>query len=102
MLSDKDRKRFDISKINDKLFEDVVSVKQHMIANAQNAIEKMANTAVILGEKAFESLTEKEYLNDQKDLNVQAETKDDIILVELGNGVKAKMSAINLKGMVGQ
>jgi hypothetical protein len=102
MLPDKERTRFDISKINDNLFVDIDSVKKHMISNAENAIEKMAKAAVLLGDQSFVSLkTEKESIN-QKDLNVQAENKDDIILVELGNGVKAKMSAMNFKGAVGQ
>jgi hypothetical protein len=102
MLPDKERTRFDILKIKDDLFEDISSVKKHMILNAQKAIEKMANAAVLLGDQSFELLKLAEDLNDQKDLNVQAENKDDIILVELGNGVKAKISSTNLKEAVGQ
>jgi hypothetical protein len=103
MLPDKEKTTFDIAKVKDNLFDSIDLVKDHMITNATNAINKMSHAAVMLSKEAFNI---KEAVNEniviQNDKHVQVETNNDIIMVDLGNGVKAKMNTNNLEKVAGQ
>lgn len=95
MLPDKEKTCIEITKVKDNLYESLESVKTHMITNATSAIENMANSAEILGKKAFGKV-------DQKEEHVQVETNNDIIMVDLGNGTKAKMNSSSLEKVINQ
>jgi len=107
MLPDKEKTKFDITKVKDSLFTSLEAVRNHMIDNATNAINSMAKTANDLGNKVF-VVNKKELIDNivekptQNENNVQVNANDDIIMVDLGNGVKAKMNTKNLKKVANQ
>jgi hypothetical protein len=87
-----------------------------MISNAINAIDKMLNTAIkitevvysVSGNEIIPESSDQENLFQEQDSNlqtrlpgeparVQSELDDDIIKVDIGNGVIANMSASSLK-----
>jgi len=98
MFPDNKKTLVPVNKIKGKVFDSLELTKKHMLENTQNAINKMAAGAKMLESEAFgvkeESLEEQ---NDQNEHGVQVETNDDIITVDLGNGVKAKMDVSNLQ-----
>ena len=96
MLPDKEKTQIEITKVKDNLFESLDDVKNHMITNATSAIEKMANSAEMLGNNAFGKKVK------QNDARVQVEANNDIIMVDLGNGTKAKMNTSSLEKVVNQ
>lgn len=96
MLPDKEKTQIEITKVKDNLFESLDDVKNHMITNATSAIEKMANSAEMLGSNAFGKKVK------QNDAHVQVEANNDIIMVDLGNGTKAKMNTSSLEKVVNQ
>ena len=101
MFPDTKKTKVSLSNISHKIFEDIDQVEKTMIKNASEAIKKMRIAAELLSNEAFlKSEEKKENKLNQKDENVQAENKDDIIMVDLGGGVKAKMNSSDLKGVV--
>lgn len=103
MFPDTKKTRININNITSELFEDINVVEKRMIENATLAIKKMRNAAELLSDDMFAQANEKkkEEKIDQIPLRVQEEANNDII-VELGNGMQAKMSANNLKEVVGK
>jgi hypothetical protein len=99
MFPDTKRTKVNLSSINHKIFEDVEKVEKSMIKNATDAIKKMRKAAELLSEEIFSSSDEskEEKLVIQNEEHVQVETNNDIITVDLGGGVKAKMNSNNLK-----
>ena len=104
MFPDTKKTKTNISSIASKVFENIDVDEKTMIDNASSAIKKMRNAASALSNNMFADQTmkkEKELKIDQSFLRMQDDTSDDII-VELGNGIQAKMSTNNLKEVVGQ
>jgi len=103
---DKKKTTADINHVNGKLFTSKNSLRSYMIKNAATAIDAMIKNAELLCNNAFaKELSEN--IVDQEDKtkkikNVQSNINDDIITVDLGNGVKAKMKTKNLEKVVGQ
>ena len=94
-LPDKDTTHAPLNAIKGKIFNDVESIKKHLIENATSAIEKMIGLANDLVEEKFNIKKQANQTNN----DVQVENKDDIIMVDLGGGVKAKMNTKSLEGI---
>ena len=101
IFPDAKRTRFDIQNYEQDLFTSVESVRKHMLTNVQRAIEKIVNTAVQLKQNAFDT-NEKENNVNQDEVNMQADVNNDIIMVDLGNGTKAKIKKKNMEEVVGK
>ena len=103
LFPDNKRTKIDLDKIKGKVFESIEQIQTHMIKNATDAINRMAKTAEILKEKAFNvNVVEDKKNLPQKEIGVQVEANDDIIMVDLGNGTKAKMNTSSLEKVVSQ
>ena len=109
-LPDDKKTTVDIEKIKGKIFNDVDTLKKHMINNATEAIEGLIASAHVLQKdsfviddnKASSSNQPAEKQEDQNKNDVQVDNNNDIIMVDLGNGVKAKMNTSNLDKVVNQ
>ena len=99
MFPDTKRSTASIDKIRGKLFNDPETVQDYMIKNASDAIKRMRKAAEALRDEAFG--TQKENIDVQIKNDVQVETNNDIIMVDLGNGVKAKMNTSSLEKVTG-
>jgi len=86
--------KIQLNKIKTQIFLGRDEVKDFMINNATNAIENMLE----LSDRLIKEKFIKEYIApvDPVEQNVQVEAPNDIITVDLGNGVKAKMNTKNL------
>jgi hypothetical protein len=98
LFPDNKRKRINLNKIKGKVFDDIDSIQTHMINNATDAINRMASAAVELESIAFN--LEKKQSPIKK--GVQVETNDDIIMVDLGNGLKGKVNPTTLEKVSNQ
>ena len=92
-LPDSKKTIADINTITGELFEDVSILRSTMINKATESIDKMISMASQLAKEAYKI----EITTDLKEHDVQAEANNDIIMVDLGNGVKAKMKTTELK-----
>lgn len=101
LFPDNKKTKIDLNKIKGKVFESIEQIQSHMIQNATEAINRMAKTAEILKEKAFDVVEDKKNVP-QKEIGVQVEANDDIIMVDLGNGTKAKMNTSSLEKVINQ
>ena len=106
MFPNKENSVVSIKKVSGKIFESIESIKDHMLKNTTDAIEKIASNALILQRESFDALInleeKQEIIDNQSNIDVQAETNDDIIMVDLGNGVKAKINPNNLNKVASQ
>lgn len=100
MFPDTKRSTASIDKVKGKLFNDPETVQDYMIKNASDAIKRMRGAAEALRDEAF--ATQKENTDVQIKNDVQAETNNDIIMVDLGGGVKAKMNTSILEKVANQ
>ena len=94
----------DISSLKGDFFQDVETLRTVMIQNATNSINKMITVANVLAKEEYnfhEEVSEEKNIV-QNDNSVQVETNNDIILVDLGNGVKAKMNTKELDKVANQ
>ena len=107
-LPDKANTRVDVSRLKGNIFKDLHSLKLYMIDNASKAIEGMAFNAMQISEKVFKVdairklaediiSKEKSTLPLNESINVQNKNKEDIIKVDIGNGVIANMKATELE-----
>jgi len=84
----------DIKNIKGQIFKNRHEIKNYMVQNATNAIEKMISDAEILRDESFPNIVE-DVVEPQKIINnlssVQNNNEDDIIKVDLGNGVIGKV-----------
>lgn len=96
MFPDKKKTKANIENLSGIIFDDIDKVEKIMINNATEAIKKMKIAAATLSSEVFDG-NEKINAISQIDKPVQVDNNNDIIMVELGNGVKAKMSTKNLK-----
>ena len=97
LFPDSKKTKANITSINHKIFEDINEVERVMIKNATEAIKKMRKAAEMLSSEVFVATKKEENKDIQKSARVQVETNNDIITVDLGGGVKAKMNSSNLK-----
>ena len=93
-----------INAITGELFGNVDTLRSTMIERATVSIEKMITVASQLA--AEEYVTNEKIVNtddaDQNEAGVQVEANNDIITVDLGNGVKAKMKTTELNKVANQ
>ena len=99
-LPDKDKTTTPLITIKGKVFENIDNINEYLLNNAKTAIATMISLTEDIVNKAFKVTVEKE--NSQNINNVQVDTNNDIIMVDLGNGVKAKMNTKSLERVVGQ
>ena len=120
MLPDEKQTKIDIKDIKGNLHETWQSLRTTMLSNATAAIDKMVSRAINISENVFNAVQEDELdivetsmpvdeiLPSTSDYNtnipkipnlndhVQPKKNDDIIKVDLGNGMIGKMSAESL------
>jgi hypothetical protein len=106
MFPDTKKTLANLNKIKGKIFQDPKKVQDYMIENASDAIKRMKKAAENLRDQCFSTDLTKEFVgensNNQNNTGVQVETNDDIIMVDLGGGVKAKMNSSSLTKVVNQ
>ena len=98
-LPDKEKTKAPLSAIKGNIFADTQSIRDFLVKNATDAIDKMIDMASELVNEKFVIVNKN---NDQIDTGVQVETNNDIITVDLGGGVKAKMNTKNLEKVANQ
>jgi len=100
-LPDKKRTIADINALKGDVYEDVDILKADMISKATDSIGNMILMATKLASSMFEIAKENnDSVNNQNENSVQVETNNDIIMVDLGGGVKAKASSNILKQVI--
>lgn len=90
----------DINTLNGELFDDIVALKHKMIENATSSIEKMIMLSEKLALSEYQILDKSKKNKNIKDnigAGVQVENNDNIIMVDLGGGIKAKMKTEELE-----
>lgn len=102
IFPDSKKTKVNFKSIKGKIFDDINQIKSHMISNATDAINRMAITAEELQLLAFNTTPKEEKNVHQINNDVQVENKDDIIMVDLGDGVKAKINTNSLEKVVNQ
>jgi hypothetical protein len=121
-MPDEEKTKVDVSKLKGATFENIKQVRVHMISNAKNAIDKMLSSAMKISEHVYgvieenTSATVGTELNHEKDEalvskaspytkdikeedSVQTPLNDDIVKVDIGNGVMANMKVSDLDKM---
>jgi hypothetical protein len=97
-LPDKENTTTSLESIGGNIFSDIDTIRTHLIDNATSAIDKMINLA--------NSIVTERFINVnnivQNNTSMQVDTNNDIIMVDLGNGVKAKMNTTNLEKVANQ
>ena len=102
-LPDKKRTIADINALKGDVYEDVDILKADMISKATDSIGNMILMATKLASSMFEiSKENNDSVNNQNENSVQVETNNDIIMVDLGGGVKAKMKTTELEKVANQ
>jgi len=102
-LPDKKRTIADINALKGDVYEDVDILKADMISKATDSIGNMILMATKLASSMFEIAKENnDSVNNQNENSVQVETNNDIIMVDLGGGVKAKMKTTELEKVANQ
>lgn len=94
MFPDKKRTVFDIKKVTGKIFKNRNQLKTYMIQNATQAIEKMISDAEIIRDESFPNKgSNAKSVEENLEINsgMQNESQDDIIKVDLGNGIIGKV-----------
>tara|TARA_R110000796_G_scaffold96562_8_gene202398 strand:+ start:441 stop:935 length:495 start_codon:yes stop_codon:yes gene_type:complete len=116
-MPDKGKTKVDVVKLKGAIFGNIKQVRMHMLANAEQAIDKMLTSAMKISEHVYSTsvayssemrdnygLAETEadaeapgLLDSEEDENdVQEALKSDIIKVDIGNGLMATMNTANL------
>ena len=90
---DAKKTKVDIASLKGDLFADVKELRENMLTNATVSIDRMIAIASQLAKEEYDL----EVKSIQSEAPVQVETNDDIIMVDLGNGVKAKMKTNELE-----
>ena len=88
----------DISSLKGELFSDIKLLRATMLEKATASIDNMINMATHLAQEEYSI----EKNNDQNKNDVQVEANNDIIMVDLGNGTKAKMNTSSLEKVANQ
>lgn len=111
-LPDDKKTKIDMSKIKGEVFDSILKLKHHMIKTAENAIQNMIDTAVVLAEKSYDQSVVIQPLVDEEDVNtltqqepvhidsltdkVQEQFSHDIVNVDMGGGMVGKVSISDL------
>ena len=116
-MPDKGKTKVDVAKLKGAIFGNIKQVRMYMLANAEQAIDKMLTSAMKIAEHVYSTsvayssemrdnyeLAETEadaeapgLLDSKEDENdVQEALKSDIIKVDIGNGLMATMNTANL------
>jgi hypothetical protein len=95
MLPDKAKTIADINTIKGKLFSNKNEVRKFLLANATKAINEMLENTTKIEQIKFNISAQN--LEVKKENIVQENINNDIITVDLGNGLKAKMKSDNLE-----
>jgi hypothetical protein len=102
-LPDKKRTHVNMSKLKGQSFDSVSNLNKHMLKNAKEAIQTMVKDAIALTKEVFDETVEKDYSkvlesDNSEDTNdiVKNKKSDDIVSVDIGNGVMAKMDIKDL------
>lgn len=121
-MPDEEKTKVDVSKLKGATFENIKHVRAHMISNAENAIDKMLSSAMKISKHVYGDIEENiidtidtnnihkkdEELSSKlgtaaKDIeeedSVQTPLGDDIVKVDIGNGVMANMKVSDLDKM---
>lgn len=122
-LPDEEKTQVDVKKLKGETFSDIRQVRSHMISNATNAIDRMLESALKISEHVFGTVEvdttnntdvieniqhEDETLiskvnpfskSGEEEGSVQSSLKDDIVKVDIGNGVMANMRMSDLSKM---
>ena len=103
---DKQKTTVQLSELGKEIFLSIEEVKSHMINKATSAINEICSKAIDIQSSVFSKKTGKtneikEITNIQNNASVQVEANNDIIMVDLGNGVKAKMNTSSLEKVTG-
>jgi len=101
-LPDQEKTVAPLTKIKGDIFTDINEIKSHLVANATVAIEEMISLTKETVTDRFDNKFIDNKNESQSKVDVQAETNDDIIMVDLGGGVKAKMNSSNLNKVANQ
>lgn len=97
LIPDGEKTTTPLTNIKGKIFTDIESVREHLIKNATAAIDEMIGMSEKIINKFFTIEKNKAENKHQKEKSVQVENNDDIIMVDLGGGVKAKMNTASLE-----
>jgi len=101
---DKNKTTAQLSEIGKETFQSIDAVKSHMIAKATKAISEICDNAISIQNDVFvkKPTEKKEITTSHNENDVQADKNNNIITVDLGNGVKAKMNTSNLEKVANQ
>ncbi len=95
LFPDNKKTKINLDKIKGKVFDNIEQIRDHMIKNATDAINRMATAAEILQKRAFNVEESTKEIKESK--GVQVDNNNDIITVDLGDGLKGKISKSTLK-----
>jgi len=109
MLPDKEATKVDIKSIKGELFTTWQSLRAKMVNNATKAIDSMVSSAIDISQEVFDvDISKQEPVKKSKleviipetvEQNVQLNKEEDIIRVDLGNGMVGNMSVDSLEKM---
>ena len=107
-LPDKEMSHVDINDIKGEIFNSITLLREKMMSNATNAINKMIEKTTKIVNSTFDTnlenfITTENFseINENLNDNVHLSDNDDIIKVDLGNGQYANMKTDNLKALEG-
>lgn len=105
-LPDNKSTKIDVSKLKGDIFDNLESLRDHMLENAREAIASMIDNALRLSDAAFETNflsgyeeepEEEEQVYQREESRVQSDTPSDKVRVDLGNGLVAKINVKELE-----
>ena len=104
-LPDAKKTKIDVLKLRGNVFDNLESLKQHMLENAKNAIDSMIEQALHLSDESFNTNFLSPYEDNAASLpevdeeinSVQSDIKDDKVSVDIGNGIIAKINLRDLE-----
>lgn len=105
-LPDNKSTKIDVAKLKGDIFDNLESLRNHMLNNAREAITGMIDNALRLSDAAFETNFFNDYeetavVEDQnlerEESSVQSDISSDKVRVDLGNGLIAKINVKELE-----
>jgi len=117
-MPDEEKTQVDVRKLKGEVFSNIKQVRMHMMTNAENAIDKMLASSMKIAEHVYGDMCYSENMRDKYDVvlkedstiesskleekkeeqvdSVQTPLSDDIVKVDIGNGVMANMKVSDL------
>lgn len=98
-LPDENKTKIDINDIKGELFTDIEVLRSKLLLNATASIDKMIYNVHTLSSSYFKNKEKEGNIKEIKESNdkMQVVGNDDIITIDIGNGVKAKMKKEELE-----